>query len=225
MARGVRARDYENLSKENIKAVIQFLEDGGSKKQACTMLNISYNTKRLDRIIEEHIEGVERTKKLRKKMRSTPITDSDIKYICECYLDGDSLDSISEHTFRSSQVIKRVVTNQNIPLRSSENDYFNPTLVPDSAIKEEYAVGDLVYSAKYMEVATIKGVLTEGKNKGVYRIQLHGNSYSSAYQPWYELADLSKLKELGVSPKDLNREEVILLLNEALTKSRKRDRK
>ena len=225
MVRGVRARDYENLSKENIKAVIQVLEDGGSKKQACTMLNISYNTKRLDKIIEEYEEGVERTKRLRKKMRSTPITDEDIKYICECYLDGDSLESISEYTFRSSQVIKRVLTNYNIPLRSAENDYFNPTLVPDDAIKEEYNAGDLVYSAKYSQVATIMGVASGAKNVGVYNIRLHGNNYSSAYQPWYELADLTKLKNLGVTPKDLGREEVITLLNEALMKSRKRDKK
>ena len=54
MKRGVRKRAGENLSPANIRRVIHSLnEEGITKKVACEMLNISYNTTRLNRIIEE----------------------------------------------------------------------------------------------------------------------------------------------------------------------------
>ena len=54
MRRGVRKREGENLSPANIRRVIHSLnEEGITKKVACEMLNISYNTTRLNRIIEE----------------------------------------------------------------------------------------------------------------------------------------------------------------------------
>ena len=49
--RGVRKRAHENLSEVNIRRVISALEEGITKKSACEMLNISYNTTRLNRII------------------------------------------------------------------------------------------------------------------------------------------------------------------------------
>ena len=54
--RGVRKRAHENLSDANIRRVISALEEGSTKKSACEMLNISYNTTRLNRIIEEFEE-------------------------------------------------------------------------------------------------------------------------------------------------------------------------
>ena len=57
--RGVRAKSYEDLSDVNIKRVLAALEDGATKKVACEMLRISYNTTRLNNILTEFQEEQE----------------------------------------------------------------------------------------------------------------------------------------------------------------------
>jgi len=54
----VKAKEHENLSEANIKKVIELLEAEKpiTKKEACEVLNISYNTTRLSKIIEEFKE-------------------------------------------------------------------------------------------------------------------------------------------------------------------------
>ena len=54
----IKKRDYENLSDENVKKVIGLLEKEKpiTKKEACSILKITYNTNRLKRIIEEYKE-------------------------------------------------------------------------------------------------------------------------------------------------------------------------
>jgi len=69
MAKRIKKKSYENLSKVNIEKVIALLtldisvqatesptEKAITKKQACDILNIAYNTTRLSNIIEEYNE-------------------------------------------------------------------------------------------------------------------------------------------------------------------------
>ena len=57
-ARGVRAKKSEKLDDVNIARVQEALTGDTpiTKKEACEMLNISYNTTRLNRILAEHDE-------------------------------------------------------------------------------------------------------------------------------------------------------------------------
>ena len=52
----IKSKAHEKLSFDNIERVIQQLEQDNpiTKKEACGMLNIRYNTTRLQRIIEDH---------------------------------------------------------------------------------------------------------------------------------------------------------------------------
>ena len=54
----IKKKDYENLTKSNIQRVIELLENEKpiTKKEACQMLRITYNTTRLARIIEDYKE-------------------------------------------------------------------------------------------------------------------------------------------------------------------------
>ena len=54
-ARGVKKRSHEKLTDSNIKHVMQLLdaESPITKKEACSILNISYNTTRLNKILED----------------------------------------------------------------------------------------------------------------------------------------------------------------------------
>ena len=63
--RGVKKKDGEKLDDANIERVIGLLnqEKPITKKAACEALNISYNSTRLTRIIDEYHERKERRRK------------------------------------------------------------------------------------------------------------------------------------------------------------------
>ena len=77
----MRIKKHENLTKANIAKVIELLEAEKpiTKKEACGILNITYNTTRLGNIIAEHKSDIERTAKMKAKLRGTPASESDIE--------------------------------------------------------------------------------------------------------------------------------------------------
>ena len=89
----MRIKKHENLTKQSIAKVISLLEQDKpiTKKEACGILNITYNTTRLANIIAEHKQDIERTAKMKAKLRGTPATESDIKFVVQGYLSGDNV--------------------------------------------------------------------------------------------------------------------------------------
>jgi len=196
MKRGIRVKEGEDLSDAKLKEVISQLEKDNpiTKKEACEMLNISYNTTRLNRIIEEYKENIEYHERRKKELRNTPLSKEDISYIISSYLETANLSEISKTTHRSTTVIKRVLEKYNIPLRSSDITYHNPIFLSDESISEDYNKDDLVYSARYDQPAYISKHL---KDK-IYRIWLIKDEQYAA-QPYYELGDLRSIQtELGI---------------------------
>lgn len=196
MKRGIRVKDGEDLSPSKIEEVIKLLnqEKPITKKDACAILNISYNTTRLNKIIDEYLETKAYHEQRRKELRNAPLTKEDISFIISSYLEEGNLSLISESTHRSLGVIKRVLERYNIPLRSSVVTYHKPLLLSDSAIVEEYESNDLVYSARYDQPAYISKKIYDA-----YRIWLIKDE-QYALQPYYELGDLRKLQnELSIN--------------------------
>lgn len=225
MARGVKRRDGELLDNNSIARMLTKLESENpiSKKDACSMLNISYNTSRLNKIIEEYKERKEYDTRRRKEKRRQAITDSEKADIISMYLEGSALSEISDTVYRSTDVIKRVLYNYNIPLRNSEYSYWKPALLPEDSISEEYNENDLVYSAKYACAARIVKKVQDNETHGsVYRIWLYGDYNQYALQPYYELSDLTKLQDIGVEIKDIPSDEIKLALYETMSKLRRR---
>lgn len=191
MKRSIRVKDGEDLSESNVQYVLNLLEQDNpiTKKEACSILNISYNTTRLNRILEEFKEKQEYAEKRRKEMRSQPLTAADKSFIVSSYLEEQNLSQITESTFRSLAVIKRVLEQYHIPLRNANNNYRNPVLLDVNALSDNYTNGDLVYSARYDQPAYISKKVGEN-----YRIWLIKDE-QYAYQPDYELGDLRKVQE------------------------------
>lgn len=219
MARGVRKQEGEDFSPVVLDKIIELMAQDKpiTKKVGCEMLNITYNPARLTKILDEYIATRERNKEMRKKMRNKPIDIPTASVIVSSYLSGDSLADISAHTFRSTGVIKNVLTKYNVPVRNSAVDYFNPIFLEDAAIADDYEVGSLVYSARYDRPATISSIGEHKDHGKVYGMWLHGDDRSHAYQPYYELADLRRVQdELKIEMKDHNKEEVQALLYEGL---------
>ena len=113
----VKAKEHENLTEANIKKVIELLsaEKPISKKDACEILNISYNTTRLAKIIEEYKEGEAELQRRRAANRGKPASPYEIQAVIEGYLDGDSIADISKRIFRSPTFVKEVIEQVGVP--------------------------------------------------------------------------------------------------------------
>lgn len=200
MKRGVRKQEGEDFSSIKIEEVIKLLNQDKpiTKKEACEILNIAYNTTRLKKIIDEYVERREYETRRRKELRSTPLSKGDISFIVSSYLENGNISEIVDYTFRSANVIKRVLNKYNIPLRNSQNTYHNPVDLDVSALADDYVLDDLVYSSRYDQAAYISKKVGSDNIGNIYKIWLlKDNQY--ALQPFYELGDLRKLQtELGI---------------------------
>jgi len=198
-----RKRDDENLTKANLTKVIGLLEQEKpiTKKAACEILNISYNTARLKKLIEEFKTKEEHNKKRRAKLRGTPLSNSELAIIAQEYLGGEPLTSISDFIYRPITLVKKAIKELNIPERDSEHSYQNPPLLEEDSICQDYKRDDLVYSARYQTPALIEKS-EDSKEGPAYVIYLLGKNQCYATQPYWELADLRRLQtELNVNIK------------------------
>ena len=234
MAKRVKKKSYENLSAKNIETVIALLnpstetEKPITKKDACNILNIAYNTNRLDAIIEGHIEQKAYVKKRKKSLRGRPASDAEIADACERYLAGDTISDISKSLFRSPTFVRNLLETVGVPQRpSGADERLSPHYYPDECMSEDFNEGEIAWSATFHAPVEIKSRLSpeylEGK-KGmkqfdyeakygcpayaVYikqKIESEDTFFASvnsggfnAYAPAYELCKLEHLRQYGV---------------------------
>jgi len=191
----------ERTSPSDIEKVIEYLKDkSATKKVACKMLNIAYNTSRLDKLIEQHLKKKEDDARRRADKLGKPATSEEIDYIITEYLAGESLAKISESIYRGTSFIHTILNNYAVPIRKPSPNYFCPSLIPDDAVQSEFKIGEKVYSVKYDTLATVRILVDKPgpfKSK-VYGVYLHGDWMQYAYQPAFELASLQKLRDAGI---------------------------
>ena len=197
--------EEELMTDANIARVIKLLEpteEGAkpiTKKDACQILGMAYNTTRLGTIIEQFKTRQKRTAERRAQLRGKPVTQDEVQFIISEYLEGEPIDAISKATYRSAGIIKGVLESNHVPIRVPGHSYFDPQLIPEGAVRERFKVGEVVYSARYDSTARIDAEMKDPKHGWIYRIWLLSDKWlQSAYQPAYELASLEHLRELGV---------------------------
>lgn len=193
------------MTDANIAKVITLLEpsDGATKpitkKEACAMLGMTYNTTRLGTIINTFKEKQARDAKRRAEKRGTPATQDEITYAIQEYLHGETIDSISKATYRSSSFIKAILERYAVPIRASSQNYFKPELIPEGAARDRFSVGEVVYSARYDSLAKIDAEQKTDKHGWIYRCWLLGEKWQQyCYQEAYELASLDHLRNIGI---------------------------
>src|SRR6056300_106110 len=120
MAR-VKKRDYEQLTATNIEKVITLLNGDSpiTKKEACEILNIAYNTTRLQKIIDDFLETQEYQKKRRAMNRGKPASNEEIKEAVIGYLAGEPIADIAKGMYRSSAFVKSLIEKVGVPERVS----------------------------------------------------------------------------------------------------------
>lgn len=198
----VKHKDGENLTDVNIKKVIELLESETpiTKKDACAILNISYNTTRLSSIIANYKQKKEKEAEFRARNRGKPPTDSEVKMIIEESLQGTPITDIANRLYRPVYFVKNILNTHLVPTRIIGGDYFNDVpFLPENSITEDFRVGDKVFSARYQSLAEIMASFINKSGDKYYRIYLSDEDCQHyAYQPWWELASLEHLKQFGV---------------------------
>jgi hypothetical protein len=197
--------EQELMTEANILRVISLLEPKDvatkpiTKKDACQILGMAYNTTRLATILEEFKAKRDRDATRRAALRGKAATSEEITYIIQEYLEGATVDAISKSTYRGTSFIKAILDKYSVPIRVPGHTYFKPELIPDGAVRDRFVVGEVVYSARYDSTARIDTEQPHPEHGWIYRIWLMSDKWlQSAYQPAEELASLEHLRVLGV---------------------------
>jgi len=157
MKRGVKVKEGENLDDTTVRRVISLLEGEQpiTKKVACEILNISYNTTRLGTILEGYKDKLDRRKKNFENNKGKPLTDSDVSYIVKAILTGETVSEISELLFRPAAQINRVVDDLGVPKKVRGESLAATQMLPDECVIEKVDIGQIVWSARYHAAAEI----------------------------------------------------------------------
>ena len=197
--------EEERMTDSNLSRVIRLLEpteEGKkpiTKKDACQMLGMAYNTTRLGTILEQFKERQRRTAEQRAKLRGKAVTKDEKIFIIQEYLSGSTIDAITKSTYRGVTIIKQVLDEYSVPLRIPGQNYFNPQLIPDGAVRDKFEVGEVVWSARYGSLAKIYSEKLDPKHGHIYHMWLMDDKWRQyCWQPHYELASLQQIRELGV---------------------------
>ena len=137
ISRGVKKKSHEKLDSGNIQRVIDLLEQEEpiTKKEACEMLNIRYNTTRLQRIIDEHTEVWEHKERRKSQNRGKGATRDEIKSVIEYYLDGDNISEIATRLYRSNAFVKAIIDRVGIPQKLSKGyDRHRDIMLPEQCV-------------------------------------------------------------------------------------------
>ena len=205
MATRKSASENDLMTEANISKVIRLLEPAEegvkpiTKKDACQILGMAYNTTRLATIIEDFRNKQARNAERRAALRGKPATKDDLVYIIGEYLNGETVDAISKSIYRSPTFIKKVLADNSVPVRVPGSTYFDPQLIPEGAVRTRFTVGEIVYSARYDSIARIDTETSTEKYGYIYRVWLLSDRWlQAANQEAYELASLEHLRVLGV---------------------------
>lgn len=193
--------DSERLDEAHFERVIAGLaaDKPMTKKDACAILGIAYNTTRLTSLLEKYTEKKTRDSERRAALRGKPATQEEITYVIQEYLEGATVDAISKSTYRGPSFIKAILEKYDVPLRAKSQDYFRPEIIPDGATRTRFSLGEVVYSVKYDSIARIDTEQHDPRYGWIYRVWLLSDKWKqSAYQEAYELASLEHLRKLGV---------------------------
>ena len=208
----IKKKDHENITDANIKKVIQLLNASPAitKKQACEILNISYNTSRLTNIIEAYQEQEALVKRMKAKKRGRPAETGEIRAMIESYLEGGSYADIAKSTYRSVAFVKAVIEKVGVPQRVTGDEKFQTEYLPDECVGETFEIGEVAWSAKYHASCKItakhtKPLYFERYGCECYDIYVNeetegfvkGGFYASA--PAYDLGKLDHLEQYGIS--------------------------
>ena len=176
----MRAKKHENLTQANITKVIELLNptDGSkpiTKKEACSILNIAYNTTRLGNIITEHHEMMEFRARRKAQNRGKAATDAEIKDTVKAYLEGENVSEIAKSLYRSPAFVKAIIDRIGVPQKLAMTDFEGRrnAMLPEQCVAEEFEPGEKIWAIRQNYPAVVQRELEPEKaeEKG-YKVYL-----------------------------------------------------
>ena len=162
LKRGLKKKDHEKLTSQNIKHVISLLKPTSSqtkpitKREACSILNISYNTTRLDKILTDFHEQREYRSRRVSQNRGRPARPDEIQDIVREYLSGENVSNIAKGLYRSAAFVKSILERIGVPQRPTKvegrkQEYY----LPEQCVADSFEEGEIVWSATHHAPAVI----------------------------------------------------------------------
>lgn len=210
MAR-VKKNDYENLTETNIQKVITLLTPSDTsqkpitkpitKKEACEILNIAYNTTRLNKIIQEFQERQEYVARRKKQNRGKSATNGEVSEAVTAYLQGEKVSSIAKSLYRSPAFIKNILETVGVPSRPSTLEEKTETAyIPEPCVSETFQKGQIVWSANHHAAAIIEDELSidHQAERAGFRDLNYEKKYSSKCYSIYVMEEIRESDDFWI---------------------------
>jgi len=155
----IRQKKQERLEEDNLNRVQEALASSTpiTKKEACEMLNISYNTTRLSRIMEDHSETLRYRATRKSQLKGTKATDLEIKQTIEWYLDERPISDIAKAMYRSSTFVKNIINRVGVPEKRPKTEQRGSGYLPEECVSDTFEPGEKVwYTRKDLPARVIK---------------------------------------------------------------------
>ena len=216
VAKRVKAKEGENLTDAYIERVIKLLEQEKpiTKKEACQVLNISYNTTRLGTIIENYKVRKELDNKRRVANRGKPASPDEIKSVIEDYLNNITVSDIADSLYWSTTFVRNIIDTVGVPQRGTGENYFDFSQLPEQCVSEVFNDEEIAWSARHQSPCIIDKYIGKTKDglANLYRVYViepfeapeklyvktWGKPGHYTTQPAYELGRLEHLRQYDV---------------------------
>lgn len=127
-------RQKVDITDDQFKEAIAWLDNGGTKKGACDILGVG-NNKTMEARIEEWKDMQETAARLRKEKRKTACSPQERANLIESYFDGDTFKELSDRYYRSVAYIKHILELSGALIRSrGEKNPLSPPLLPEECV-------------------------------------------------------------------------------------------
>ena len=191
------------------------------------MLNISYNTTRLGKIISDYQEKVDFVASRKAFNKGRAASDDEVQFCVLEYLKGTNVSTIASSLYRSPGFVKAIIERVGVPQRGEE--LINGVdILPEQCLSDSFDEGELAWSARYHTLVRVQKELSiemQSERKGMkvmdyeavygckaYQIYIlesvdsdesffpgvHSGGFN-AYALAYDLGSLKHLKALGIN--------------------------
>ena len=211
--RRLKKKNHEILSDTNIRKVISLLSGDKpiSKKEACSVLNIAYNTTRLQKIIDDFEETQAYRRKRKAQNKGKAATSEEVETAITEFLSGEPISEIAAGLYRSSGFVKAIIERVGVPQKGDGRyDY-----LPEECVGDTFKEKEIVWCARYHSPAQIRKEVINidyekkygSKCYDICVLEKTENEFSiqggfRASQLAYDLGKLTHLEKYGV---DLSR--------------------
>jgi len=185
----IRKKAGEKLDEATLDRVSALLNQDNpiTKKEACEMLNISYNTTRLGKILDDFNETTSYREVRKSQNRGKKATDMETREAIESYLKGETVSDISKRLYRSTTFVKNILDRVGVPEKLPKTKRKGPAYLPDECVSESFKEGEKVWSACYHAPAIVKQRYTkeyQNENAGIQYVNYEEKYGCSLYSIW-----------------------------------------